>query len=430
MNNPLYALTTRFKFVVIAAFIIITAIAAWFIQYFKIDASADTLLSSGNELYIQTQQVNQRFAPDEFVLLAYQPKGHGVFSEQTFEDIQQLADELSSIPRVASVTHILNVPLLSQASALQGDLEPQQWTWQKQQYSPQKMAEIFDQHPLFTDLLVNEKGDATAIQVVFKPDPELVEIDRKIVALQSKQLDGSFSSEDEVALAELKQRADPIREKIDQIRQQEIEQIYQIAEPFGQRANLYLGGAYVLGHELINIISADLKIFGSAIGIAICLLLLLFFRHIKWVIIPLLCCASSVVITMGLFGLLDLRTTVISSNFIALQLILTLAIVVHLIVQYRLIAQHAEQKATQSQLIRDTLAAKLKPCLYAGITTSVGFASLIFSGIQPVVSFGIMMIIAMSVSLLVSLLLFPALLSLFSRDTDTPEARFSGKLID
>ncbi len=119
--------------------ILLTVALAWFVQYFRIDASADTLLVKDNELYIQTQVMNQRFSPDEFILLAYQPKQHQVFSQKTFTDLQALSEKIEALPRVRAVTHILNVPLLSQMTQLDPNLDPKQWTWQAKQYSFEEM---------------------------------------------------------------------------------------------------------------------------------------------------------------------------------------------------------------------------------------------------------------------------------------------------
>src|SRR5690606_19838129 len=141
----------------------------------------------------------------------------------------------------------------------------------------------------------------------------------------------------------------------------------------------------------------------------ITLLLWLLFRDWRWILLPMLCCACSVVLTTGLFGLLGWKTTVISANFIALQLILTLALVLHLIVHYQALAQDGGGR-DHRDLIVETLRDKFQPCLFAGLTTSVGFASLLFSGIQPVISFGWMMIVAMATSIAVSLALFPGFL--------------------
>lgn len=413
MNKLAHSITAHNKSIIVF-FAILSLAMSWFVQNFKIDASADTLLMKNNKLYIETQLINQRFSPEEFVLVAYEPKQAPLFSAQTFDDIQTLSAAFKQIDRVEAVTHILNVPLLSQLESLNGDIQPNDWTWLNQRYSVEKMQAIFDQHPLFTDLLINRSQTATALQIVFKPNKQLTDIDNQITQLKKNVLNGTLTKAEQAKIDQLKLQAEPLIEQLSLTRQQEIKRIYAIVADYQDHANVYLGGAHVLGFQLIDIIQSDLVIFGSGIGLTICLLLLVIFRQFIWLAIPVICCAVSVVITIGLFGLLDMRTTVISSNFVALQLILTLAIVIHLIVEFRQLA-NAQQNASQKSLVQQTFVNKLKPCFYAGLTTAVGFASLLFSGIQPVIAFGWMMIIAMLISILSSLILFPAIVSLFKR---------------
>ncbi|MGO4891278.1 efflux RND transporter permease subunit [Flavobacterium sp. W21_SRS_FM6] len=420
---------TQHNKLMIGLFVLLSLMLGFFVQNFRIDASAETLLLKNNKLYIESQLINQRFAPQEFILVAYEPKEGDVFSEQSFQAITQLSKAFSQLDRVEAVTHILNVPLLSQVESLDAKLNPDDWTWQAKRFSPENMRQIFNEHPLYTDLLVNQAMSATAIQIVFKKDERLSVIYQDITQLQKKVLSDELSEDDQRKIDELRQEADPLEQELNKQRQQEIADIYKITEPFEKQATIYLGGAQVLAFQLIDIIQSDLVVFGSAIALMICLLLFVIFQQLRWVFIPIICCAISVVLTIGLFGLLDLRTTVISSNFVALQLILTLAIVIHLLVEYR---QQAEQqpKASQQQLVQQTFINKLSPCFYAGLTTCVGFGSLLFSGIQPVVSFGWMMIVAMIISILVSLILFPAMVSMLKRQDKTQYHRLSQWIIN
>ncbi|NCP65854.1 MAG: MMPL family transporter [Paraglaciecola sp.] len=237
-----------------------------------------------------------------------------------------------------------------------------------------------------------------------------------------------LNEQDQFDVEALLRQTDPIEQQLSKQRRTEIAQIYSLIAPYEQEANIYLGGAQVLAYQLIEIIQNDLVIFGSGIGVAICVLLFLIFRQLRWVVVPLICCAVSVTMTIGLFGLLDLRTTVISSNFVALQLILTLAIVIHLLVEFRQIAQQYP-RCSQHELVQKTFIHKISPCFYAGLTTCVGFASLLFSGIQPVVTFGWMMIVAMCLSIMVSLVLFPAMVSLLPRHDKPTSNALSNWLI-
>jgi predicted RND superfamily exporter protein len=110
---------------------------------------------------------------------------------------------------------------------------------------------------------------------------------------------------------------------------------------------------------------------------------------------------------MGLLGMFDWKVTVISSNFISLQLIITMAITIHLIVRYRDLLLDNPQNE-QRRLILDTVRLMLTPCLYAALTTIAGFGSLLLCDILPVRTFGWMMSAGIGVSLVVTFLLFPA----------------------
>lgn len=404
---------------VLVVFLLITAALGSQATKFTINASPDTLLTKDNVLYTQTQLVNQRFAPQEFLLVTYEPLDHPVLSERTFADLRVLSEELLAIDRVQSVRSILNVPVFSQGpSLLTAGTDLDSLTIESGNYSIEALTEEFTDHPLYENLLVNEDLSATAMQVLFRSNPELQELQSQITQLNQRYQSGDFTPADEAELTRLDALAEPLERELDRVREQEIATIREIVERHDDDANIRLGGIHVLAYQLIQIISNDLAVFGAAIGLGICLLLLVLFRALRWVLIPVVCCACSVLSTMGLFAILDIQATVISSNFIALQLILTLAIVIHLIVQYRESAADNEPTSAPDPasahraLIRETLLRKIGPCFFAGITTSVGFGSLVFSGIQPVIAFGWMMIIAMGFSISVSLVLFPALLEL------------------
>jgi hypothetical protein len=113
----------------------------------------------------------------------------------------------------------------------------------------------------------------------------------------------------------------------------------------------------------------------------------------------------------GLLGLLGWRVTVVSSNFVALLLILCLAMTLHIIVRYR---ETHERKpyADQFTLVRETISSVVMPCAYTALTTMVAFGSLLVSGIRPVIDFGWIMAIGIVVAFVFCFTLFPAALML------------------
>ncbi len=400
---------------VLLAFLALAGGLGWQARKFRIDASADTLLMRENRHFIQTQVMHKRFAPREFLLIAYEPTRHGVFSQQTFDDLASIRNELQELQRVDSVRSLLDTPLLTLAEGELTSLEPAEWTLENQGFSMDTLRRALNDHPIYEQLLINRDQTAVSLQVLFKENPERKRIQDRIVALQQQTLEGELSREQRNELQRLRREEAPIQRRLDQLRREEVREIREVLQIYERRANLYLGGLHVVGFQLIRIIRNDLLVFGGAIAAMITLILLGLFRRLRWVIIPAVYCACSLAATLGLFGLLGFKTTVISANFVVLQLILTLAMVVHLIVQYR---ENNEQHPhwEQARLVEATLRRKAAPCFYAGLTTSVGFASLLASNLQPVISFGWMMIIAMFCSIGVSLALFPALMVLFPRE--------------
>ena len=408
----------RFPKAVLAGFLILSLGLAWQARHFEIDASAETLLTEGNRLYLQSRVLQQRFPSSEFLLVAYAPHDGQPLAPKHLAVVAELSDQIRKLPRVASVRSVRNVPFVQQAGSLTAaaGLQAEDLSLEGGGVRAEQLPALLEGHPLYENLLISADQQVLALQVSFRTDPELAELEQGITALQAQQLQGPLTSEDQHKLDALKAQRAPLLKALAQQRGEELAQLEAWVQAYADQADIVLGGGQVLGQELIRIVKRDLQIFGAAIAAIIALLVLLLFRQPRWVAICALCCLSSVLASTGLFGLLGLKATVISANYIALQLILTLAIVIHLIVQYRELAQ-AHSDWSQRALVAETLRQKWAPCFYAGATTSVGFASLLFSGIQPVIAFGWMMIIAMGLSLLVSLLLFPALLLLTARNS-------------
>ena len=129
----------------------------------------------------------------------------------------------------------------------------------------------------------------------------------------------------------------------------------------------------------------------------------------------------------GFIGFVGWPVTVVSANFVALLLIFSLSITVHLTVRYReLNTQFPNQN--QRWLVQQTLIDKFEPCLFTTITTMVGFASLLVAGIRPVIDFGWMMLISMGVIFIMVFLLFPVLLVLLKQRSTKQEKDFTSTI--
>ena len=198
---------------------------------------------------------------------------------------------------------------------------------------------------------------------------------------------------------------------------QNISEIREIITKYGDNAKIHLGGIPMIADDMMSYIKSDIVVFGIGVFIFIIFTLWFIFKNIKWVVMPLLGCTTSVIIMIGLLGLIGWKVTVISSNFIALMLILNMAMNIHLTVRFLQLKKEFPNLTTKEAVL-EASKKMILPILYTVLTTICAFLSLIFSGIKPIIDFGWMMTLGLIVSLIVTFLLLPCLLNIFSSDNE------------
>ena len=129
----------------------------------------------------------------------------------------------------------------------------------------------------------------------------------------------------------------------------------------------------------------------------------------------------------GFLGLLGWKVTVISSNFIALMLILTMAMNIHMSTRF-LQLKNDFPDLNNFEIISITTGKMFWPIIYTVLTTVCAFLSLIFSGIKPIIDFGWMMTFGLITSFIITFTLLPTLLSFFSNNSVKIEENKNSKI--
>jgi len=397
----------------------IVAFFAFQAKHFRLDASMETLVLENDENLRYARLISSRYGQQNFLVLTYAPRGD-LFSEKTLATLARLRDDLRSIERVLSVRSIMDVPLLESPPVSLKELTAELPTLDSSTVDVNLAKIELRESPLYRNLLLSPDAHTTALLINFPVDDVYSDLLEQHNELQQKKAYGSLTS---VESAELNRVVEQFRQQRDKIRQQEHEDILAIRtimDKYSLDADLFLGGVNMIADDMITFIKNDLKVFGLGVLLLLILALGIIFRRMRWICLPMLCCMVSAVCMIGLLGWLGWEVTVVSSNFISLQLIMTMALVIHLIVRYRELLVRSPQ-APNRQLIFNTVRLKLKPCVYAVLTTIAGFGSLVLCDILPVIAFGWMMIVGLIVSLIMTFLLFPSVLTLMPKET--PPAR-------
>ena len=362
------------------AFLIIICSSILQIQNFSLDASSESLSLDGDnnlELYLSTQET---FGSDESLIISYSAKEDTVLSKDQLISLKSLRDDLLNIDGVSSVISILDVSLFQSPPLSLVELASEVYTIENGKADQNQVAQEFKNSPLYANNLVSKDLKTTALIIPLATDDPRILIDDELLRTLIKN----------------------IRLTMDGYRDQ---------------ANLFLGGVPMIRNDVINFIRSDLIVFSIAVVLTMTLMLSILFRKIRWVLIPISISIIGALFMTGLISAIGWKVTVISANFFSLLLVMTLSVIIHLVVRYREISkQNLEQN--NSDTIRQTLSQMIRPCIYTVITTIAAFVSLTASNVQPVIDFGLMMSIGVTVAFILAFIGFAIVMSLLQ----TPES--------
>ena len=363
----------------------------YFSKDFRLDASSDTLLIEGDPDLEYLNEINKRYGSKEFLIITYSPN-QGMVTESSINNLLSLKYKIQSLDWVDSVITLLDIPLLSNSEApLQERLENFKTLKDEGVDTERGFKEILNS-PVFRNFVISEDGNTSGIIVYIKED-ELKNIEKK-------------------SKSEIEAYKDILKKK----NHKNITQIREVINGYEDIGKIYLGGIPMIADDMMSFIKSDIIFFGLGVLLFIIATLWFIFRKLIWIIIPISSCFFSVLIMTGLLGLLDWKVTVISSNFIALMLILTMAMNIHMSTRF-LQLRNELPNLDNFKIISMTTGKMFWPIIYTVLTTICAFLSLVFSGIKPIIDFGWMMTLGLITSFIVTFTLLPTLLNFISNDS-------------
>ena len=383
---------------------------------FNLDASSDALLLEGDPDLKYLREVNQTYGSKDFLVLTYTPVSS--FTEkETILNLQLLKSKIEKLTWVDSVITIIDVPLLK--SSDEGLME------RLKNYKTLAYPEIdrkrgFDEiinSPIYKNYIISEDGKTSGIVVYLKKDERLAEYIKVKDKYFNQSIESGLSKKEKDNYKKFLKEYEEYKNLYNIRNHQNITEIRDVISKYGENAKIHLGGIPMIANDMMSYIKSDIVVFGIGVFIFIVFTLWIIFRNIKWVAIPLMGCATSVIVMIGLLGLIGWKVTVISSNFIALMLILNMAMNIHVTVRFLQLKKEFPE-LTKNEAVLEASKKMMLPILYTVLTTICAFLSLVFSGIKPIIDFGWMMTLGLIVSLLVTFLLLPSLLNIFSSDNE------------
>jgi len=394
--------------------IIILLSLSYFAKNFQLDASSDTLLLENDPDLKYLREVNNKYGSKEFFVLTYTPN-ENFLNSKTITNLSNLKNDLSKLKWANNVITILDVPLLKNNDEPLEDRIKNFKTLLSPDADKERGFDEILNSPIYRDFVISKDGKTSGILVYIKIDQKISEFIKTKNKYLNKIENGEINPEDKKKYKVFLKEYDSYKKLYNQKNHQNVKEIRAIIKKYEDVAKIHLGGIPMIADDMMTYVKNDIIVFGAGVFLFIVCTLWFVFRSFLWVFIPLLSCFFSVSIMVGLLGLLGWKVTVISSNFIALMLILTMAMNIHMSVRY-LQLKKENINISNSEAIFWTVEKMFWPILYTVLTTICAFLSLIFSGIKPIIDFGWMMTLGLLVSLIVTFTLLPSVLNILSKE--------------
>ena len=359
----------------------------FFLKDFRLDASSETLLIDGDPDLKYLREITERYNSKEFLVLTFTPN-EDMISESSINNLLSLKYKIQSLEWVDSVVTILDIPLLNSTDKTLNERLQNFSTLKSDGIDKKKGFNEILNSPVFRNFVISEDGKTSGI----------------IVNIKKNQIPKDLKSEEELEI---------YKDKLKKKNHKNIVEIREIIKSYQSVGKIHLGGIPMIADDMMSFIKSDIVIFGLGVLIFIIATLWFVFKKIIWIIVPISSCFFSVIIMIGLLGLLGWKVTVISSNFIALMLILTMAMNIHMCTRFLQLSKE-KPHLNKKEVLTKTTRKMFWPIIYTVLTTICAFISLIFSEIRPIIDFGWMMTLGLIVSFIVTFTLLPTLISFIS----------------
>ena len=369
----------------------ILILSFFFIKNFRIDASSDTLVAQNDKDFEYFNNYSKLFKSENFLILAVE--NNNELNKEFIRNIESISSKILSLKSVSQVFSFIDAPIFFLNNTSLSNLNANNLeNLRNTNLKIDDVVEEFIKNPIYLDQIVNKEANVFSVIIYLNKNMELI-----------------TAKEDFKKLLISKKEYLKIKTLNDRARTTLINNLRNIINEADNKNTYYLGGVEMIASDVISFVKNDILIFSLSVVLIIIFVLFFIFRQIKWVFLCLLSSAYSVIIIFGVLGLTQIEVTAISSNFSALIFILSISMNIHIINYYRL-------QDNQKNSLNNTFKTMFWPCFYTTLTTMVAFGSLIITEIKPIIDFGFIMLIGLTISLVCSFTILPLLIFIFPKN--------------
>ncbi|MBL7112347.1 MAG: RND family transporter [Bacteroidales bacterium] len=371
------AFIVKYRWLIIAISIVIPIVVG--LQAFRaeIDPDMEKYIPPGMASRLSTQKIEEIFGGDELLIIVFE--SDDVLKPATLKRIKKIRRDIDKLEETDQVISLFDTKNMS---GEEGYLLVESFI----RSIPESEEEI---EKLRLDLLENEM----AVNVVVSDDFTLATI---IISLKSEAID------EEIVAS--------VRKIVDE-------------NPGDEK--IFMGGLPYIKTIVAEELSADFKKL-MIIGLLIMLVMLyLFFRELKGVLLPFAVVVLAIIFSMGFMPLIGWKLSIITLLLPIMLIAIANDYGIHLMARYQEL-NWSKENYSNGKLARKVYTSLRTPIMMTGITTIAGILCLLSHRMIPARQLGIVAAVGIFFALLLSLFFIPAILSMLKK-SETRRFQRNGK---
>ena len=387
---------------VILVMLLFFAILASNLVSIEVDTSTEAFFSENDQTRITYNKFREQFGRDEIVLALIHPKN--VFDIEFLKKLKSFHEDLE-----AEVPHLDEVQSLINVTAMRGEggdliIEELMADW------PDEDAEVMDlkdrvlRNKFYRNFLVSEDGQYTTVVVRSNAFSDLgIDLDQEGI------LEEVFLDEEETSFSD--------NEKSQLLTDEQNSEFVEAIKSVADRHRntdfpIELGGSPVMVHDLNKAMFKDMPVFVLASLGVIAILLLLLFRRLSGLLLPILTVILSMLTALGLLGLTGIKLTIVMQILPSILITVGIGYSVHLLVIYY---RHLREHGDEGDAIAFAMGHSGLAILITSLTTAGGLLSFVPVKVAPVSDLGLYGAAGIMLCVFFTLVLLPALLSVLPK---------------
>jgi predicted RND superfamily exporter protein len=375
---------------------LLTLLLASGVTRIRVETSTESYLDPRDPERARYDAFRRQFANDDTILLLLESER--VFSFPFLEHLRRLHRDLENeVPLVDEVTSLVNARV-TRGSERELIVEELLGRWPADEAELRAVEARARANPVYRNTLLSEDGRCVAIAVTVAPTGGLAPLEGL----------GGFDAPEAAGRAAPGPGRVPILEGDELILV--MEAVQEIVARHGRPdLPIHVTGNPEMSYASMLSARSDATRFAGVSLLVIAGLLLVVFRRVSGVLIPLLVVTLPLAATLGIMGYARLPITLSTQQLPTFLLVVGVADSVHLLtVFYRLLdAGSSRRDALAGALGHSGLAVVM-----TSVTTAGGLGSLAFADLAPVAGLGVAAPTGVLLALLYSLVLLPALVAL------------------